>query len=312
MKSFIITVDTEGDSLWKYKKGNPIMTENAKFIPRFQELCNHYNFKPVWLTNYEMIMSDEFVRYIIEPLRNGLCEVGIHVHAWNNPPIYSLNGKSDGNPYLIEFPDDIMREKFKITYELIEERLGIKVKSHRSGRWAMDNRYFRLLEEFGVTCDCSYTPGVSWTNVKGETVSGGSDYRNVPKCAHMVGKVLEIPATVRFYRHYFSYGSIKHLLRAITKGGNIWLRPALSSLRDMKKLIDDVDVEVGCDYLEFMIHSSELMPGGSPYFKDEEAINQMYDTINQLFAYAHELGYVGETLEGYSIRYLTEKNNGKK
>lgn len=54
MKHFIITVDTEGDNLWEYKKGTPIGTENAKYLPRFQSLCEKYGFKPVYLTNYEV------------------------------------------------------------------------------------------------------------------------------------------------------------------------------------------------------------------------------------------------------------------
>lgn len=236
MKSFIITIDTEGDNLWAYHKGDPIKTENVKFIPRFQDLCNQYGFKPVWLTNYEMIMSDEYVDYIKKPLAKGQCEIGIHVHAWNNPPFYELNGKYNGNPYLIEYPDDVMHAKFKAIYDLIYERLGVKVKSHRSGRWAMDDRYFKLLEDFEITCDCSYTPGVSWGKAEGETVLGGSDYSKVPWGAHLVGNILEVPATVRHYDHYLSGGSLKHQLRTFVKGGSIWFRPALSSLSDMKKL----------------------------------------------------------------------------
>ena len=305
MKSFIITIDSEGDNLWHYVKGAPIGTENAKFIPRFQELCNKYGFKPVWLTNYEMVMSDDYVNYIKEPLANGQCEIGIHVHAWNNPPLYDLRGKYNGNPYLIEYPDEVMREKLKTTYDLIQQRLGVNVKSHRAGRWAMDDRYFHLLEEFGVICDCSYTPGVSWASFEGETTRGGSDYRNVPNSAHMVGNVLELPVTVRHYSHYLSMGkNLKHNLRTMIKGGTIWLRPALSSLNDMKKLAKAVDAENGSDYLEFMIHSSELMPGGSPYFKDEMDINHLYYSMDQLFAYVRELGYEGETLESYTNRYL--------
>ena len=37
-------------------------------------------------------------------LAKGKCEVGIHVHAWNNPPLYYLDAKYNGNPYLIEYP----------------------------------------------------------------------------------------------------------------------------------------------------------------------------------------------------------------
>lgn len=304
MKSFIITIDTEGDNLWHYEKDTEVKTENARFIPRFQELCNKYGFKPVWLTNYEMIMSDEYVNYIKVPLAKGQCEIGIHVHAWNNPPLYKLDAKYNGNPYLIEYPDDVMRAKFKETYDLIEQRLGVKVKSHRSGRWAMDDRYFKVLEEFGVSCDCSYTPTVSWISAAGETTPSGSDYRKVKKNAHMVGKVLEVPATIRHYNHYWSSGFVKHMLRTVIKGGQIWLRPALCSLADMKKLALDVSKEDGNDYLEFMIHSSELMPGGSPYFTSEQQIEQLYQKMKALFQYVTELGYVGETLESYTNRHL--------
>lgn len=66
----------------------------------------------------------------------------------------------------------------------------------------------------------------------------------------------------------------------------------------------DVDAEPNNNYLEFMIHSSELMPGGSPYFKDSNAIDKMYATIDELFAYACKLGYEGETLESYTNRFL--------
>lgn len=36
-------------------------------------------------------------------------------------------------------------------------------------------------------------------------------------------------------------------------------------------------------HLEFMIHSSELMPGGSPYFANEADIERIYTEIKALF-----------------------------
>ena len=300
MKSFLITVDTESDDLWRYHKGNPVGTKNVKFIPRFQELCNKYGFKPVWLTNYEMIMSDDYVQIMKGYLEKGQCEIGIHVHAWNNPPFFELNGKYNGNPYLIEYPDKIMREKFAVTYNLIAERFGIKPISHRSGRWAMDDRYFKLLEEFGIKIDCSFTPGVSWASSVGETIDGGSDYRNVNHNAHMVGNILEVPATVRHYSRYYTVGNLKHIVKGIMKGGNLWLRPAICTLSDMKKLVNDVRLEDGHDYLEFMLHSSELMPGGSPYFETVDQIEKMYKDVESFFYYVSTLEYKGATLLEYS------------
>lgn len=300
MKSFIITIDTEGDNLWSYKKGTKVTTNNVKYISRFQELCNKFGYKPVWLTNYEMIQSDEYVHVIKPYLNEALCEIGIHIHAWNNPPAYQLNAKYSGNPYLIEYPLDVMYSKFKTTYDLIEQKLGVKVKSHRSGRWAMDDRYFKLLEDFDILCDCSYTPTVSWIDAEGETISSGSDYRHVIQDAHMVGNILEVPATVRKYNHYLSNGSLKHQIKTLLLGGRIWLRPALNSLADMKKLVKDVSCEPENDYLEFMLHSSELMPGGSPYFTSDKHIEKLYLDMEELFSHVASLGYVGCTLHDYA------------
>lgn len=300
MKSFIITIDTEGDNLWHYNKGDAIKTENANYIPRFQELCNRFGFKPVWLTNYEMAKSTKYVDYIGNELSLGHCEVGIHLHAWNNPPLYELNGKFKGNPYLIEYPDSVMKQKFEVAYCLIKERFGIAPTSHRSGRWAMDKRYFQLLEEFGITCDCSYTPGISWAASNGETITGGSDYTKVPKNAHMIGNVLEVPVSIRHITHFLSTGSIKHRIKSLVLGGDVWLRPALCSLHEMKILAKEIDKENDCDYLEFMLHSSELMPGGSPYFTNPSQIEELYKQLEEFFNFVVSIGYKGLTLQEYT------------
>ena len=80
-KYFIITVDTEGDNLWNYKKGTTVQTENSLFVQRFQDLCNKYGFKPVWLTNYEMASDDRYVEYIKAKEEKGLCEVFMSTHG---------------------------------------------------------------------------------------------------------------------------------------------------------------------------------------------------------------------------------------
>ena len=34
-KHLIITIDTEGDNLWAWREGQPIGTENTRFLPPF-------------------------------------------------------------------------------------------------------------------------------------------------------------------------------------------------------------------------------------------------------------------------------------
>ena len=124
-KYFIITIDTEGDSLWNDGDSIPT-TNNARFIPRFQVLCEKYNFTPTWLVNYEMLMDDSFVNYMRDCLERGTCEVGTHLHAWNNPPEYLLkNTNSLNHPFLIQYPHEIMKSKLIKLTKLCEEKLGI-------------------------------------------------------------------------------------------------------------------------------------------------------------------------------------------
>lgn len=298
MKYFIITVDTEGDNLWNYRKGQKIETENALFIPRFQELCEEYGFKPVWLTNYEMACDQRYIDYMKPRMEKGLCEVGIHVHAWNNPPLYELYAKYAGNPYLIEYPDEIMLAKFETTYNLLKEKFGIEVKSHRAGRWTMDSRYFALLRDFGIVTDCSHTPGISWKHAEGETI-GGSDYSKVKNYTNIINDVLEVPVTIR-KTHIPIKGSFLHKMRVLLIGDNVWLRPATASVEEMISLCKRVEAESRVDYLELMLHSSELMPGGSPYFKDAQSIEKLYKTLTEVFGYIKRMGYEGVTLAEYS------------
>ncbi len=57
----------------------------------------------------------------------------------------------------------------------------------------------------------------------------------------------------------------------------------------------DSDVE----YAEFMLHSSEMMPGGSPSFKTEGQIDELYATLEDLFSYAIEIGFEGYTFDSW-------------
>ena len=104
-KYFIITVDTEGDNLWSFTPGKAINTENAKYINRFQRLCDSFSFKPVYLTNYEMACSDIFVKESTEWLTTNRCEIGLHLHAWNNPPIVD-----DGVPVATNEKDNTAKD----------------------------------------------------------------------------------------------------------------------------------------------------------------------------------------------------------
>ncbi|HET6491473.1 MAG TPA: deacetylase, partial [Burkholderiales bacterium] len=118
---FIITVDTEGDNLWA--KPREITTRNAAYLPRFQALCERFRFKPVYLTNYEMALSDAFVEFGRDVIARDAGEVGMHLHAWNSPPLEPLTDDDFRyQPYLIEYPAPVMKEKIRTLTHLLEDR----------------------------------------------------------------------------------------------------------------------------------------------------------------------------------------------
>ena len=202
---FLITIDTEGDNLW----GNPdeLTTKNAAYLPRFQQLCEKFAFKPTYLTNYEMARSAQFIDLGKDVIKQKTAEIGMHLHAWDMPPDYSLtNNDRKFHPYLIEYPESIMREKVKIMTELLEETFQVKMLSHRAGRWSFDQRYADILIDYGYQVDCSVTPHVSWQDNMGDpSQQGGTDYRDFPEQAYFMDRrtidrpggssLLEIPMT---------------------------------------------------------------------------------------------------------------------
>ncbi|WP_058913703.1 hypothetical protein [Entomohabitans teleogrylli] len=293
--AFLITIDTEGDNLWQ--NHDRITTENARYLARFQQLCEKYGFKPTWLTNYEMAVDPVYVEFASDVIARNTGEVGMHLHAWHSPPEYDLTGDDwRWQPYLIEYPDDIMRDKVVFMTELLEKTFQVKMRSHRAGRWAFDSRYARLLIELGYETDCSVTPRVNWRNARGApSGQGGSNYQHFPDRAYFMdvdnidkpgnSTLLEVPMSIQ-YKHAGWLNAVKQgydRLRGKYRSPSVdWLRPAGGNVQRMTGVAEQY-LSRGSDYVEFMLHSSEFMPGGSPTFKDSAAIEGLYHDLEQLF-----------------------------
>ncbi len=300
-KYFFITIDTEADNQWD--NAQICSTKNAKYLPRFQNLAEKYGFKPVWLTTYEMAENEDFVKYFKLKQEKGLCEIGMHLHAWNTPPEHKLDKKTNERSYLIEYPLDIMEEKIKNIDNFLTKKFGIKPISHRAGRWGMNDNYYKLLYKYGYKIDVSVTPHINWQNSVGETGMPGSNYKNYSEKEYITNNILEVPMTIRkiFTFQPKRVNSIKRFFRELQllfTGRYQWIRPDNSfSLKGMLKVVSLCDKNN--EYIMFMIHSSELMPNGSPNFKDKESIENLYKVIDKLFENIKARGYVGCTLREY-------------
>ncbi len=294
---FIITIDTEGDNLWDRSKS--LTTDNARYLSRFQALCDKFSFYPTYLTNYEMAQCPEFQELAQDILRRNTGEIGMHLHAWDSPPPFSLTENDNyHHPYLIEYPFDVMAQKIRYMTNLLEDLFGQKMVSHRAGRWAFDEQYARILIENGYKVDCSVTPHKSWEDCKGDpNKNGGTDYSGFPEYAYFLNSddiskegdsaLLEVPVTIM----------------QNDQNQSCWLRPMQNNLQDMLYVIDTA-VEEKRLYLEFMIHSSELMPAGSPTFPSHKDIEYLYEMLAIIFDKIRQCGFKGTTLRSFCDHFI--------
>lgn len=325
-KHFIITIDTEGDNAWN--KPSEITTHNARYLHRFQELCERYQMKPVYLTNYEMCESPVFQELGREALKKNTAEIGAHLHAWYSPPAYQLTANDYAClPYLIEYPQQVMAEKLTYLTNRLQEVFDTKMVSHRAGRWAFNETYARELVKLGYRVDCSVTPYVSWKHMMGDPAGkGGTDYRLFPSHAYQMdldnlriaghSDLLQVPVTIRPHSRRYIYttaikklfgpGVVVDLLNKVFpfpgETDLAWLRPIRGNIKNLLWLLKTATANEGVDYVEFMIHSSEFMPGGSPYFKTEEDVEGLYSDLETLFS-AAQANYKGTTLKEYADYY---------
>ena len=295
---FLITVDTEGDDLWSLPR--EITTRNSAFVPRFQRLCERYGVRPTYLTDYEMALAPEFQEMARDALARNAAEVGMHLHAWNSPPLEPITEDDfKYGTYLAEYPEDTMRRKIRVMTDLLGDTFGKVPRSHRAGRWRMSLAYARILVEHGYVVDCSVTPNISWRPKLGApSGTGGSDYLLYPERPYFLdlqdlsrpgdSSLLEVPVTVLSRRRPMmrmipeALRSHPFVLRVTERLFPVQrLTPSLRNLDRLVAITREAARRVG--HAELAIHSSELMPGGSPSFRTPESIEALFAALEGLF-----------------------------
>lgn len=97
---------------------------------------------------------------------------------------------------------------------------------------------------------------------------------------------------------------IKHFIKTLVKGEDVWLRPIPKNEKEMYNLTYFSLSKY--NYAELMLHSSELMPGGSPYFRTSDSIEHLYSVLRKYFKTMKDYGVEGITLSDYAEKFGVE------
>ena len=304
-----VTIDTEADNQWQ--GGCPVTTRNAAYWAPFQDLCDRHGISPTYLVATE-IVEDERARQLLSAWSRRGAEIGAHLHPWTTPPFADRPGLRYNDPahvYPSQLPDDLLHEKTSVLTAQIASAFGSSPTSYRAGRFGIDTRGATLLAEAGSTVDSSVTPLWSWRRHPGLDGTGGPDFRtHSPQPFLIEGRgahrLLEIPVTIMAtYRPLRSVPLLldayqwlpvraarKLLLSRWLSHQPVCLSPGPRYLTEDLVSVWRCAADAGLDAAVLIFHSSELMPGGSPFLLDAPAVRGLLDCLDAFFSFVREEG----------------------
>lgn len=301
----LVGVDTEADDQWSAEGRRVLSVRNAERLPALQALFDERGVRPTYLVTHEMATREDSARVLRGLAAAGRCEIGAHLHPWSSPP-YRAEDQDGRYPH--QLPTELLRRQLTELTGVIERSLGRRPTSYRAGRHGFDERSLVILEELGYTVDTSVDPLFNERRKGGPIFAGAPirpyrpDYRDVRRPG--AARILEIPVSAAttpslpkaLERLYTSLppipyrGALKRLgLRAV------WLRPSYTALPDMLAFATRL-ADQGVPCFNLLFHSSELVPGGSPYTPDQQSVDRFLDDLRRVLDHlTGRLGAVGRT-----------------
>lgn len=301
---FILTIDTEADNQWDH--GRNITTDNLRYVPRFQNLCDKYLIRPTYLVTSE-VCENHFAREIFSDYNMAeKAEIGAHLHSWTTPPFLEKEGyryNDKNHAFAHELPEELAAEKIKNLTDLIESSFKVCPLSFRSGRFGFNETIAKILKTNNYLVDSSVTPLTNWSTIKGIPDGiGGPDFLSKTPFPYWFdfdnGFLLEIPVTIiptrfplnrskviseYYFRNVDRNIILKIFRRLLFNRQPLWLRPHLWMNAGMFDEILNEAERIKLPYIVMMFHSSELMPGGSNYRTSKDDVEKLYDLLESFF-----------------------------
>ncbi len=302
----LVGIDTEADDQWSAEGRQRNEVRNALRLPALQALFERHGVRPTYVVTWEMATRPESVAVLRELVAGGRCEIGTHLHPWSSPPFRPEDLRDHTYPH--NLPPELLERQLTELTQAIRENLGVQPTTYRAGRNGFDGRTLPLLEQLGYTVDTSVDPLFNERRKRGMVFAGAPrqpyfpDYADVrrPGCS----RVLEVPITSA--TRPFLWKPLEALYTqlpplpwrgALRRAGlrAAWLRPSYTPLPEMLAFADALQARRQPCF-NVIFHSSEVLPGGSPYTPDEPSVRRFLDDLERLLEHLTlRLGAVGRT-----------------
>jgi hypothetical protein len=303
----VITLDVEEEGLFSgnYPRAGAGVANVAE-LKRLEFIPREFGFPLTFLATYPVAKDPAAREVLLAWKENHSAEIGAHLHPWNTPP---FSESPDPEPIATaKLPLALVAAKLKSLVDCLAEDFKEPPRSFRMGRFDWSPGLLKLLPGLGLRVDSSMVP----LTFKGEGFQNflaPADPFWLEAPAAPGPRLLEVPVTMVPVLK----GSARalHRLAALLPGeagqallsryrfiGAAGIHPAWFPQFSMR-LAARLHRRRGGRVLTLFLHSSELLPGGSPDFPDAAAVDRLVARFRDFLTWLVKQGPVkGLTLSG--------------
>jgi hypothetical protein len=299
-----VVVDTEEEFDWD----KPLSSDNTgvgamAHQEKAHQVFEDYGVRPTYVIDYAVASQADGYGPLRDLHRDGLCEIGAHLHPWVNPPFDEV--VCNRNSYPGNLPPALEREKLVRLTRTIEDNLGVATTIYKAGRYGVGPATTGILEDLGFTIDASVVPSTDFRADEGPSFLHCGTR---PYWFGAAGNLLEIPVTTSFaglLAGGLLEGVGKPIYKAATtpSGCRLHLPGVLARLGIIERIrltpeggtpaehrrLTRAMLKAGHKVFSLTYHSPSLAPGNTPYVGNDAELQVFLDSLRRYFDY-----FVGE------------------
>ncbi len=291
----IVTIDTEAEFEWQTPfSRSKTRVNSVSEQHRAHEFFDRLGIVPTYLVDFAVAANEAAVRTLREFHETGRCEIGSHLNPWINPP-YDETVKAF-HSYPCNLPAGLERKKLEQLTHTIGRHFDAVPKVYRAGRYGIGSSTPKILEDLGYCVDMSVVPFTSFASDGGPDFQG-FDYR--PYRFGTTKRLLGIPVSCGFAGWLAGAGQSIFPVLSSRGGMRLHLPGLLAQLRaierirltpegvgyvELRRLTESL-LGLGCRVFSFTYHSPSLVPGNTPYVRDNRELQDFLRTVERYCNY---------------------------
>ena len=284
-----VVVDTEEEFDWSgpFSRSNT-RVDAMRHVERLQAVFDEFSVVPCYAIDYPIVAQPAGYECLRKIYADGRCEIGAHLHPWVNPP--HEEQVNTRNSFPGNLPRDLERRKIEVLNKKIEAVFGERPIVYKAGRFGIGANTEGILEELGFEVDVSPMAGFDYSE------EGGPNFEQAPLIPWWFGderRLLCIPGTGALVGILGPFAlscyracnraplralKIPGVLARLRLVDRLRLSVEGYSLGEMKRLTRFL-VGQGVRVFSTSLHSSSMLPGSTPYAKDESDLREILQRL---------------------------------